>query len=113
MTEPTLTTEREALIDHALALASKGVQVNDGHTYGVHAHDLVDYADTIRALVEILQRECEIEYGIRGDVDSPMASREAAEQAIERMAKAPRGYRLTRHLVERRVSPWALVGADQ
>ena len=53
--------------------------------------------------------EWETEYGVRGDVDSPMSSREAAEHAIERMAKAPRGYRLTRSLVERRVSPWVPV----
>ena len=43
------------LTGKALRLASKGVQINDGHTYNVHAHDLVEYAETIRALV------CEIE----------------------------------------------------
>lgn len=40
------------LTEEALRLASKGVQINDGHVYNVHAHDLVDYAETIRALVE-------------------------------------------------------------
>lgn len=40
--------------DHALGLASKGVQINDGYTYNLHAADIVDYNETIRALVEEL-----------------------------------------------------------
>lgn len=63
----------------------------------------------VRAGAVAEEPEWEVEYGVRGDVDSPMPSREAAEHAIERMAKAPRGYRLTRSLVERRVSPWVPV----
>ncbi|CAN7517399.1 hypothetical protein LJR042_003535 [Microbacterium maritypicum] len=70
----------------------------------------------VRAGVVAEEPEWAVEYGVRGDVDSPMVSREAAEHAIERMAKAPRGYRITRSLVERRVSPWVPVkqeGAGQ
>ncbi|WNN95142.1 hypothetical protein SEA_MAGRITTE_191 [Microbacterium phage Magritte] len=48
-------TEREELIRDALALADKGVQINDGHVYQVPAHDLVLYSETIRALVAELQ----------------------------------------------------------
>lgn len=55
-TTPPTDAEREALVDHALRIASKGVQINDGHTYSVHAHDLVDYAETIRALVLEIRR---------------------------------------------------------
>lgn len=57
--------EREALISHAVAIAARGVQVNDGHQYMVPARDLVDCADTIRALVEALREsETDWEYGI-------------------------------------------------
>lgn len=45
----------QKLIDAALTLASRGVQINDGHTYEVPAHDLVEYSETIRALVEALR----------------------------------------------------------
>lgn len=63
----------------------------------------------VRAGVVTEEPEWEVEYGVRGDVDSPMSSRDAAEHAIERMAKGPRGYRIIRSLVERRVSPWVPV----
>lgn len=42
----------EALIDDALALAGKGVQANDGHSYLVPARDLARYSETIRALLD-------------------------------------------------------------
>ena len=57
LTTPPTDDERGALVDHALRIASKGVQINDGHTYSVHAHDLVDYAETIRALVLEIRRQ--------------------------------------------------------
>lgn len=47
----TLPDSQDELLAYALNLASKGVQTDDGHQYLVHAHDLVDYAETIRALV--------------------------------------------------------------
>ena len=48
---------QEDLKHYALALAAKGVQVDDGHTYQVPARDLVDYANTIRTLVSALDQK--------------------------------------------------------
>ncbi len=45
------------LIQDALRIANKGVQINDGHQYMVPAHDLVEYAETIKALVVALDDE--------------------------------------------------------
>lgn len=39
----------------ALSLASKGVQADDGFTYSVPAADLVNYAQTIRGLVALVE----------------------------------------------------------
>ena len=71
------------------------------------ADAVIAWIDSGGVVVE--EPEWEVEYGVRGDVDSPMSSRDAAEHAIERMAKGPRGYRIIRSLVERRVSPWVPV----
>lgn len=49
--------KREQLLTHALAVAARGVQVNDGYTYIVHSRDLVDYADTIRTLIATVERQ--------------------------------------------------------
>lgn len=48
-------TDVEKLIAEARRIATKGVQVNDGHTYGVHAHDLVEYSETIMALIDVYE----------------------------------------------------------
>lgn len=56
--------DAEALITEARKVATKGVQINDGHTYSVHAHDLVEYSETIMALIEELRQERE-----RSEVD--------------------------------------------
>jgi hypothetical protein len=50
MTDLTAMDADEILV-HALKLASKGVQADDGQKYLVPAADLVDYAETISALV--------------------------------------------------------------
>ena len=55
---------------------------------------------------EAEQGETEWEYGVSREVAIPMSSREGAERQIERMAKRPKGYRLTANLVRRRVTPW-------
>lgn len=49
--------ETKNLIQDALRIATKGVQINDGHRYRVPAHDLVEYAETIKALVVALENE--------------------------------------------------------
>ena len=59
-----------------------------------------------RAEWEAEQGQTEWEYGVSREVATPMSSREAAERQIERMAKSPKGYRLTANLVRRRVTPW-------
>lgn len=59
-----------------------------------------------RAEWEAEQCQTEWEYGVSREVATPMSSREAAERQIERMAKRPKGYRLTANLVRRRVTPW-------
>ena len=59
-----------------------------------------------RAEWEAEQGETEWEYGVSREVAIPMSSREGAERQIERMAKRPKGYRLTANLVRRRVTPW-------
>ena len=59
-----------------------------------------------RAEWEAEQGETEWEYGVSREVVIPMSSREGAERQIERMAKRPKGYRLTANLVRRRVTPW-------
>lgn len=41
----------DEFLSYALDLAAKGVQTDDGHQYLVDARDLVNYAETIRALV--------------------------------------------------------------
>ena len=46
-------------IEKALALASKGVQKDDGHAYHVSASDLVAYAEAIRGLVGALHQAWE------------------------------------------------------
>lgn len=87
------------------------IQVGSGYestTIGITA--ALEAADALIAAGVVAEEpEWEVEYGVRGDVDSPMSSRDAAEHAIERMAKGPRGYRIIRSLVERRVSPWVPV----
>lgn len=49
--------KHQELIDEALRVSTKGVQVNDGHQYLISAHDLVEYAETIKALVVALEAE--------------------------------------------------------
>lgn len=53
----------------------------------------------------------EWEYGIRGDVDSPMPSREAAERKLHQFATG-RMRVLGRSLIRRRVGPWVPVDAE-
>ncbi len=51
------TNNSNALIAEAHRVAGLGVQIDDGHTYQVPARDLVQYAETIRALIRELERE--------------------------------------------------------
>lgn len=60
-----MTEEREALIAHALDIATKGVQINDGHKYLVAAADLVDFAETIKALTEMLRPQGVYQYRVQ------------------------------------------------
>jgi len=61
-------------------------------------------ADAI-AILTAIEATQEVEWGIRGDQDSPKRSREAAEAQLANFAKG--SYRVRgRSLIRRRVGPW-------
>lgn len=88
--------------DHALSLASKGVQINDGHIYNVHAADIVDYNETIRALVEELDN---LIAATRPDMESLLDTREGL--ALAKTAYSEGASHMLRSCNEHTSGPWS------
>lgn len=74
--------KRGALIESALEIANKGIQVADGFSYQVPSHDLVLYAATIKALVAELEDQ-ELQYRCTGPDGQTPRALENQERAIE------------------------------
>lgn len=81
--------DADEILAYALNLAGKGVQIDDGHQYLVHAHDLVDYAETLRALVADHKALRHMHNELRSVCNTHIAELEAE---VTRLTKPPTEY---------------------
>lgn len=104
-------TDIDALIAEAFKVAKKGVQINDGHTYNVHAHDLVEYSETIMVLMDALEstaaelrQERELTASLAQlvdrDTEAELARAQEVIEKVRHVAETPGDYITTRGAIQ-------------